>query len=182
MTPNHSSDKQRGSLLIVALGSVMAVGLVSVSLTTLVGQETGNSNKKIFVTRDTIFADSAFLFVRDRLKDLGRFNDDGLLLDDGTREENPTRDQLREVLSEEGRTEDVRDSVGDVHEHIYAGYKLENQGRFNDEGELLDKDREEVLYTDPTPDQIINALSGDDLKDVNESIENLLDRRLPMPD
>ena len=189
MMPNHSSDKQRGSLLVVALGSLMAVGLVSVSLTTLVGQETGTSNNKLLVMRDTAFADSVYLFVRDKLETDTpvSFSEDGELLsaDGSTKYEKPTRKELREELYDQlldNELDDFRKGLRDLNTYIYAEYKLEEQGRFNDEDELLDEDKEEVLYTDPTPKQIKNALSGDDRDDVVETVERLLDRRLPIPD
>ena len=183
MTPNHFSDKQRGFLLITALGSLLVVGTVAAGLNVLIVQDAGTPNNKLLVTRDTIFADSAFLFARDKIDDLGKLGEDGELLraDGSTRYENPTRAQLREALSK-AETKEVRVDVRNVYRYIYAEYKLEEQGRFNDEDELLDMDREGVLYTDPTPNQIREELSDDDRDDVDETVENLLDRRLPMPD
>ena len=190
MTSNHSSNKQRGSLLIVALGSLLVVGTFAAGLNVLIVPDAGNSNKKLLVTRDTIFADSAFLFVRDKLEEPPEsvepvepveLNDDGLLLDDGTREESPTRAQLREALSK-AETEDVRIRVRDVYTYIFAEQKLEDDRRFDDEGGLLDEDREDLLDPDPDPEDIVDALSSDDREDVDERIQNLLDRRLPIPD
>ena len=183
MTPKYSSDKQRGSLLIVALGSLMVVGTVAAGLNVLIVQDAGNSNNKLLVTRDTIFADSAFLFARDKIDDLGKLGEDGELLraDGSTRYENPTRAQLREALSKP-ETEDVRIRVRDVYTYIFAEQKLEDDRRFDDEGGLLDEDREDLLDPDPDPEDIVDALSSDDREDVDERIQNLLDRRLPIPD
>ena len=190
MTPNHFSDKQRGFLLITALGSLLVVGTVAAGLNVLIVQDAGTPNNKLLVTRDTIFADSAFLFVRDKLEEPPEsvepvepveLNDDGLLLDDGTREESPTRAQLREALSK-AETEDVRIRVRDVYTYIFAEQKLEDDRRFDDEGGLLDEDREDLLDPDPDPEDIVDALSSDDREDVDERIQNLLDRRLPIPD
>ena len=143
MTSNHSSNKQRGSLLIVALGSLLVIGTVAAGLNVLIVQDAGTSSNTIEAMQNTSIEDSLYLFERNKLETdtppgkpslTFKFNEKTKVIEllgddkdgDGERDvlrEAPSREYVRAKLSDrfpESELEAFREDVrNDLKETLY---------------------------------------------------------------
>ena len=139
MASNHSYYKQRGSILIVAISSLLAVSAVAAGLNVLLRQQAQTSTYALEGMQNIAFTDSVFLFVEDKLEassvppdsagppdsddsEQTKLNDGGLLLN-GSRIENPTRAQLGEALSD-GEKQEIRTAFEKAYEDTFSEERI----------------------------------------------------------
>ena len=115
MMPNYSSDRQRGFLLITALGSLLVVGTVAAGLNVLIVQDAGTSSNTIEAMQNTSIEDSLYLFERNKLEEETplsfRLNEDTGSLE--VLDKDKDEDEDGYVLHENPGREWVRDQLDD---------------------------------------------------------------------
>mgnify|MGYP006449522699 FL=1 len=126
MMPNYSSDRQRGFLLITALGSLLVVGTVAAGLNVLIVQDAGTSSNTIEAMQNTSIEDSLYLFEKKKLEtETGWefvFNEDTGSLEVLDKDE----DGNSYVLHKDPTRKWVRDQLSEQHFDDISGLDLED--------------------------------------------------------